>query len=85
MKKSILFGTMLCVALSAQAQQNKDASAGEESLFEKVTNIEKKQDNFHFLLNLNNSFDVNESDGAFQNAKFNMRASASEPQQLSCS
>ena len=73
MKKSILFGTMLCVALTAQAQQNKDASAGEESLFEKVTNIEKKQDNFHFLLNLNNSFDVNESDGAFQNAKFNMR------------
>ena len=73
MKKSILFGTMLCVALSAHAQQNKDASAGEESLFEKVTNIEKKQDNFHFLLNLNNSFDVNESDGAFQNAKFNMR------------
>ena len=64
---------MLCVALSAHAQQNKDASAGEESLFEKVTNIEKKQDNFHFLLNLNNSFDVNESDGAFQNAKFNMR------------
>ena len=36
MKKSILFGTMLCIALSAQAQQNKDASAGEESLFEKV-------------------------------------------------
>ena len=73
MKKSLLFGMMLCVALTANAQQDKDASAGEESLFEKVTKIEKKQDNFHFLLNLNNSFDVNQADGEFQNAKFNMR------------
>ena len=64
---------MLCVALSANAQQDKDASAGEESLFEKVTKIEKKQDNFHFLLNMNNSFDYNQADGEFQNAKFNMR------------
>ncbi len=73
MKKILLFGMTLCVALSANAQQDKDASAGEESLFEKVTKIEKKQDNFHFLLNLNNSFDVNQADGDFQNAKFNMR------------
>ena len=73
MKKSILFGMMLCMALTANAQQDKDASAGEESLFEKVTKIEKKQDNFHFLLNMNNSFDVNQGDGDFQNAKFNMR------------
>ena len=64
---------MLCMALTANAQQDKDASAGEESLFEKVTKIEKKQDNFHFLLNMNNSFDVNQGDGDFQNAKFNMR------------
>ena len=64
---------MLCVALGANAQQDKDASAGEESLFEKVTKIEKKQDNFHFLLNMNNSFDVNNNDGTFENAKFNMR------------
>lgn len=64
---------MLCVALGANAQQNKDASAGEESLFEKVTKIEKKQDNFHFLLNMNNSFDINNNDGTFENAKFNMR------------
>jgi hypothetical protein len=61
------------VALTANAQQDKDASAGEESLFEKVTKIGKEQDYFHFLLNLNNSFDVNQSDGDFQNAKFNMR------------
>ena len=73
MKKSILFGMMLCLALTANAQQDKDASAGEESLFEKITKIEKKQDNFHFLLNLNNSFDVNQGDGEFRNAKFNMR------------
>ena len=73
MKKILLFGMTLCVALTANAQQDKDASAGEESLFEKVTKIEKKQDNFHFLLNLNNSFDVNQADGDFQNAKFNMR------------
>ena len=64
---------MLCMALIASAQQDKDASAGEESLFEKVTKIGKEQDYFHFLLNLNNSFDVNQSDGDFQNAKFNMR------------
>ena len=64
---------MLCMALTVSAQQDKDASAGEESLFEKVTKIGKKQDYFHFLLNLNNSFDVNQSDGDFQNAKFNMR------------
>ena len=64
---------VLCMALTANAQQDKDASAGEESMFEKVTKIEKKQDNFHFLLNLNNSFDVNQNDGEFQNAKFNMR------------
>jgi hypothetical protein len=64
---------MLCMALTASAQQDKDASAGEESLFEKVTKIGKEQDYFHFLLNLNNSFDVNQSDGDFQNAKFNMR------------
>ena len=73
MKTSILFGMMLCVALSANAQQDKDASAGEQTLFEKVTKIEKKQDNFHFLLNMNNSFDYNQADGEFQNAKFNMR------------
>ena len=64
---------MLCVALSANAQQDKDASAGEQTLFEKVTKIEKKQDNFHFLLNMNNSFDFNQANGEFQNAKFNMR------------
>ena len=73
MKKVIIFGMMLGLALTVNAQQDKDASAGEESLFEKVTKIEKKQDNFHFLLNLNNSFDVNQGDGEFQNAKFNMR------------
>ena len=73
MKKSILFGMMLCMALTANAQQDKMAAEGEESLFEKVTKIEKKQDNFHFLLNLNNSFDVNQGDGDFQSAKFNMR------------
>jgi hypothetical protein len=64
---------MLCMALTANAQQDKMAAEGEESLFEKVTKIEKKQDNFHFLLNLNNSFDVNQGDGDFQSAKFNMR------------
>ena len=73
MKKSLLFGMMLCMALTANAQQDKMAAAGEESLFEKVTKIQKKQDNFHFLLNLNNSFDVNQGDGEFQSAKFNMR------------
>ena len=62
MKTSTLFGMMLCMALTANAQQNKDASAGEQSLFEKVTKIENKQDNFHFLLNMNNSFDVNQGD-----------------------
>lgn len=72
MKKIILL-TLLFVPLSIMAQQDKDASAGEESLFEKITKIEKKQDNFHFLLNMNNSFDVNQADGDFQNAKFNMR------------
>ena len=71
--KKILLLTLLFVPLTINAQQDKDASAGEESLFEKVTKIEKKQDNFHFLLNLNNSFDVNQADGDFQNAKFNMR------------
>lgn len=71
--KKILLLTLLFVPLTMMAQQDKDASAGEESLFEKVTKIEKKQDNFHFLLNLNNSFDVNQADGDFQNAKFNMR------------
>ena len=47
--------SLLFVSTTIMAQQNKDASAGEETLFEKVTNIEKKQDNFHFLLNLNNT------------------------------
>ena len=73
MKKSILIGMMLCAGLTAGAQQNRDLSAGEETLFEKVMKVEKKQDNFHFLLNLNNSFDVNENAGDFQDAKFNMR------------
>jgi hypothetical protein len=72
MKKSILLA-LLFVPVTVMAQQDKDASAGEQSLFEKVTKIEKKQDNFHFLLNLNNSFDVNQADGEFKNAKFNMR------------
>ena len=72
MKKIILLA-LLFVPTTMMAQQDKDASAGEESLFEKITKIEKKQDNFHFLLNLNNSFDVNQGDGKFQNAKFNMR------------
>ncbi|MBR6842988.1 MAG: hypothetical protein IKM77_11915, partial [Prevotella sp.] len=73
MKKSILFGMMLCMTLTVSAQQDKDASAGEQSLFERVVKLEKKQDYFHLLLNLNNSFDVNQGDGDFQNAKFNMR------------
>ena len=72
MKKTMLLA-LLFVPATIMAQQDKDASAGEETLFEKVTKIEKKQDNFHFLLNLNNSFDVNENDGNFDNAKFNMR------------
>jgi len=72
MKKMMLFA-LLFVPATIMAQQDKDASAGEQTLFEKVTKIEKKQDNFHFLLNLNNSFDVNENDGEFKNAKFNMR------------
>ena len=72
MKKLILLA-LLFVPAAMMAQQDKDASAGEESLFEKVTKIEKKQDNFHFLLNMNNSFDINNNDGEFQNAKFNMR------------
>ena len=72
MKKMILLA-LLFVPVTMMAQQDKDASAGEQSLFEKVTKIEKKQDNFHFLLNLNNSFDINNNDGTFQNAKFNMR------------
>ena len=72
MKKIILLA-LFFVPTTMMAQQDKDASAGEESLFEKITKIEKKQDNFHFLLNLNNSFDVNQGDGKFQNAKFNMR------------
>ena len=73
MKKSLLFGIMLCMTLTANAQQDKDASAGEQSLFERITKLEKKQDYFHLLLNLNNSFDVNQGNGDFQNAKFNMR------------
>lgn len=72
MKKTMLLA-LLFVPATIMAQQDKDASVGEETLFEKVTKIEKKQDNFHFLLNLNNSFDVNENDGNFDNAKFNMR------------
>lgn len=72
MKKSILMAMMLCGAMTAGAQQEKDASAGEQSLFEKVTNIEKKQDNFHLLLNLNNSFDVNQGNAELESAKFNM-------------
>ena len=72
MKKIILL-TLLFVPATIMAQQDKDASAGEETLFEKVTKIEKKQDNFHFLLNMNNSFDFNQAGGEFQNAKFNMR------------
>ena len=71
--KKIMLLALLFVPMSIMAQQDKDASAGEQSLFEKVTKIEKKQDNFHFLLNLNNSFDVNNNDGNFENAKFNMR------------
>ena len=73
MKKILFAGLMLCAGLTASAQQDKDLSAGEETLFEKVMKVEKKQDNFHFLLNLNNSFDVNENAGDFQDAKFNMR------------
>ena len=73
MKKSILISMMLCTILGASAQQEKDASKGEETLFEKITNIEKKQDYFHLLLNINNSFDVNQSHGELKNAKFNIR------------
>ena len=70
--KKILFLALLFVPATIMAQQDKDAAAGEESLFEKVTKIEKKQDNFHFLLNLNNSFDINQADGDFIEAKGNI-------------
>ncbi|MCR4772892.1 MAG: OprO/OprP family phosphate-selective porin [Prevotella sp.] len=78
MKKNLLLLTaLLFLPLSMSAQQTNDLSAGEETLFEKVTKIEKKQDYFHFLLNMNNSFDLNFQNGAgergLQQSKFNMR------------
>ena len=40
MKKLLLLATLF-VPVTMMAQQDKDASAGEETLFEKVTKIEK--------------------------------------------
>lgn len=50
MKKNLLLLTaLLFLPLSMSAQQTNDLSAGEETLFEKVTKIEKKQDYFPLL------------------------------------
>ena len=45
--KKILLLALLFVPATMMAQQDKDAAAGEESLFEKVTKILMSKENYH--------------------------------------
>ncbi len=62
----VLFGLQ-----GAFAQQN--SATNEESLFEKVTNIEKKTDKFNFYLNMQGGFDATFHENDLVDGKFNMR------------
>lgn len=70
--KKIFFTAICLLSIGAVfAQQNTTTS--ETSLFEKVTNIEKKTDKFNFYLNMQNSFDTHFDKDGFQQGAFNMR------------
>ncbi len=70
--KKIFFVALFLVSMGTVfAQQN--SYPQEKSLYERMTNLEKKTDQFHFYLNMNNSFDTNFDDDGFQQGAFNMR------------
>ena len=70
MRKLFSFLLILCVASVAFAQD------GEETLFERVSKIEKKQDVFNFYLNMHGSFDSKfnyDGEKGFNQGAFYMR------------
>ena len=67
MKKTILFGIMLAVSLTASAQSGNTRMGGNDgeyqSLAERVTNLEKKNDMINVYINYAASAQAKESNG----------------------
>lgn len=70
MKKTslLLLGLLVLATLSAQQEY----IVTTKSLYERVTKIEKKSDNFHFYLHINGSFDAEFNKNEFQQSIFRM-------------
>ena len=69
--KSVIAVAAMMLSLGTKAQEEPDVSRNEKSLFEQVTNIQKKQDAFHLYLNMNGSADANFNNG-FNDGEFKM-------------
>src|SRR5574344_2388281 len=69
--KSVITLVAIAFSLTVEAQEEPDVARNEKSLFEQVTNLQKKQDYFHLFMNMNGSFDANFNDG-FQDGEFKM-------------
>lgn len=69
--KSVITLVAIAFSLTVEAQEEPDVARNEKSLFEQVTNIQKKQDSFHLYLNMNGSADANFNDG-FKDGEFKM-------------
>ena len=69
--KCMMPALLLWIVCPAVAQEEPDVAKNEKSLFEQVTNIQKKQDCFHLYLNMNGSADANFQNG-FNDGEFKM-------------
>src|SRR5574344_2574740 len=69
--KSVITLVAIAFSLTVEAQEEPDVARNEKSLFEQVTNMQKKQDAFHLYLNMNGSADANFKDG-FNDGEFKM-------------
>ncbi|HBK32870.1 MAG TPA: hypothetical protein DDZ78_14805 [Porphyromonadaceae bacterium] len=72
MKKILFTAFFLSIIGIANAQQE-SSYPDEPSLFERVTNVEKKTDKFNFLLNMQHSFDARFHNEEFQQGSFMTR------------
>ena len=66
MMKKLTFILLMagCIqGIHAQDTEKSDRFLGNKTLFEELTNVEKKQDKFNLFLNMQGSFDANFRDG----------------------
>ncbi len=71
--KRILFTAVFLSIIGIANAQQESSYPDELSLFERVTNVEKKTDRFNFLLNMQHSFDARFNNEGFQQGSFMTR------------